>query len=130
MPPLSAGMAHSYIHAVSSARRFGGKPEDYLPLHNWFDATKAIAADFRHRALRHHSEGIFIAEQIFGVTLLNSAGKTIPVRLLGEQHVREDFNGRIPSALDWLRAIRAEPWMHVRQVDTPTEAIYHELTRP
>ncbi|MGD1032697.1 MAG: hypothetical protein ABSA05_16330 [Opitutaceae bacterium] len=122
-------MAHSYIHAVSSARRFGGKPEDYLPLHNWFDATKAISADFRHRALRHHSEGIFLAEQIFGVTLLSRDGRPIPVRLIGEQHVREDFNGRIPSALDWLRTIRAEPWMHVRQTETPTEAIYDELVR-
>lgn len=123
-------MAHSYIHAVSSARRFGGKPEDYLPLHSWFDATKVIAADFRHRALRHHSEGIFLAEQIFGVTLLNSVGNPVPVRLVAEQHVREDFNGRIPAAIDWLRAIRAEPWMHLRQVDTPTEAIYQELARP
>ena len=123
-------MAHSYIHAVSSARRFGGKSEDYLPLHNWFDATKAIAADFRHRALRHHAEGIFLAEQIFGVTILNSAGRPIPVRMVGEQHVREDFNGKIPSAQDWLRAIHAEPWMHVRQVDTPTKGIYAEFVRP
>jgi hypothetical protein len=122
-------MAHSYIHAVSSARRFGGKAEDYLAVHNWFDATKAIAADFRHRALRHHSEGIFLAEQIFGTTILNSAGRPVPVRMVGEQHVREDFNGRIPAANDWLRAIRAEPWMHVRPADMPTEGIYVELVK-
>jgi hypothetical protein len=123
-------MAHSYIHAVSSARRFGGKPEDYLPVHNWFDATKAITADFRHRALRHHSEGIFLAEELFGVTILNSAGRAVPVRLVGEQHVREDFNGRIPAAIDWLRSIKAEKWMHLRQVDMPTEGIYSEIAGP
>ena len=59
-------MAHPYHHAVSTAKRFGGRPDDYLALHSWFDATKAHIADARHRALRHHSFGIFIAEQIFG----------------------------------------------------------------
>ena len=52
-------MAHPLKHAQNSARKFGGKPEDYLPIHNWFDESKAFVADFRHRALRHHAEGIF-----------------------------------------------------------------------
>ena len=52
-------MAHPYHHALSSVRRWGGRVEDYLPIHDWFDASKAFLADFRHRALRHHAEGIF-----------------------------------------------------------------------
>ncbi len=28
-------MAHPFKHAESSARKFGGKAEDYLPVHNW-----------------------------------------------------------------------------------------------
>jgi len=28
-------MAHPFKHAESSARRFGGNPEDYLAIHNW-----------------------------------------------------------------------------------------------
>lgn len=28
-------MAHPVKHAQSSARKFGGKAEDYLPIHNW-----------------------------------------------------------------------------------------------
>ena len=55
-------MAHPLKHAQSSARKFGGRAEDYLPIHNWFDESKAFLADFRHRALRHHTEGIFLAE--------------------------------------------------------------------
>ena len=51
------------------------------------DRSKEIVADFRHRALRHHAEGIFLAEQLFGVTITNSRGRIIPVRLIGEQHV-------------------------------------------
>jgi len=103
-------MAHSYHHAVSSARKWGGTPEDYLQIHNWIDGSKVILADFRHRALRHHAEGCFLAEQMFGVTLTNSAGRVVPVRLIAEQHIVEDL-GRIPSFADWVRCIRPEPWM-------------------
>ena len=104
-------MAHPWKHAQSSARRFGGKPEDYLPIHTWFDESKAFLADFRHRALRHHTEGIFLCERIFGVTIPNSDGKEIPVRYIGEQHVKEDL-GRIPTAQDWLTQIKPERWMY------------------
>ena len=95
-------MAHPYHHAVSSAKRFGGQTDDYLALHSWFDATKAHLADARHRVLRHHSFGIFIAEQIFGVTLTNSSGNRIPVRAVAEQHVQEDFSF-IPSVAQCLQ---------------------------
>lgn len=104
-------MAAPYHHAVSSAKRFGGEPDDYLEIHNWFDATKAHHGDFRHRALRHHAEGIFLMEQVFGVTVTNSAGRKIPTRWVGEQHVTEDL-GRIPAATEWLSCIKAEPWMN------------------
>ncbi|MGG5810889.1 DUF6915 family protein [Falsiroseomonas sp. CW058] len=104
-------MAHPYHHAVSSSKKFGGRPEDYQAIHDWFDASKAHVADFRHRFLRHHSEGIFEAERVFGTTITNSDGREVPVRLIGEQHVSEDFSGRIPSLADWARAIRPERWM-------------------
>src|SRR5262245_59038006 len=83
-------MAHPMHHAESSAKKFGGKPEDYQAIHNWFDATKEIYADFRHRALRHHSQGIFECERVFGLFIVNSAGKKVPTRFIGEQHVKED----------------------------------------
>ena len=50
-------MTHPYFHGVSSAKKFGGCPEDYMQIHQWFDATKETFADFRHRALRHHAHG-------------------------------------------------------------------------
>lgn len=103
-------MAHCFHHARSSVARWGGKPEDYQPLHNWFDQSKEISADFRHRALRHHAEGIFMLEKLFGTTITNSDGKEVPVRLIGEQHVQEDL-GWIPSFVDWLRCIKPEKWM-------------------
>lgn len=86
--------------------------EDYLPIHDWFDETKAQLPDFRHRALRHHAEGIFLCEKIFGKTITVSGGRIIPVRWIGEQHVKEDL-GRIPTAADWLRCLKPEAWMGV-----------------
>jgi hypothetical protein len=103
-------VANSFYHAVSSVKRWGGKSEDYTRIHAWFDESKRHFADFRHRALRHHTEGIFMCEQIFGTTITNSDGRIVPVRAIGEQHVMEDF-GRIPSLVDWLVCIKAEPWM-------------------
>lgn len=107
-------MGHCYHHALSSARKFGGTAEDYIALHNWFDESKAITADFRHRALRHHAEGIFMLERFFGTVITVSTGREVPVRQIGEQHVIEDL-GFIPSFADWVRCIRPEPWMQRAQ---------------
>lgn len=115
-------MANPYHHAVSSARRWGGKPEDYLAVHQWFDATKELHADFRHRALRHHAHGIFEAEREFGATITNSNGREIPTRWIGEQHVIEDC-GFIPTLQDWLRHITPQPWMNAPR------RLSHELAR-
>ncbi len=105
-------MGHCYHHALSSARKWGGTAEDFLPLHQFFDEpSKLITADFRHRMLRHHAEGIFMLERFCGgPTITISTGRVVPVRFVGEQHVREDL-GFIPSFADWVRAIRPEPWM-------------------
>lgn len=106
-------MSHPYHHAESSARKYGGVPEDYLDIHIWFDVSKAHMANYRHRALRHHALGIFEAEATFGVTITNSNGRKIPTRFIGEQHIREDCGGRIPSVQDWLRGIPGKSWMSV-----------------
>ena len=59
-------MAHPNLHAKSSAKKFGGKPEDYIHLHEWLDETKSWLGDSLHRMFRHHSEGIFEMEKRFG----------------------------------------------------------------
>ena len=113
-------MAHPIEHAKSSARRFGGRPEDYIAIHEWFDESKRLIADFRHRALRHHAEGVFLAERIFGRIILNSEGSSVPVRYIGEQHVKEDL-GRIPSFQDWLAELPIRPWMYGQKLTVATK---------
>ena len=111
-------MAHPLHHAESSARKFGGRASDYQAIHDWFDASKAHLALFTHRALRHHTQGIFEAERVFGRVVTNSAGRDVPVRWIGEQHVWEDCQGRIPSLADWLMRIQPEPWMANGQIES------------
>ena len=93
-------MGHCYHHALSSVRKWGGAPEDYLPLHQWFDEpSKLITADFRHRALRHHAEGVFMLERFFGPIITIASGRTVPVRLIGEQQPLDvhEVVGTIPG---------------------------------
>jgi hypothetical protein len=113
-------MSHPHHHALSSVKRWGGEPADYIEIHSWFDETKAHIADFRHRALRHHAEGIFLCEQVFGKTITTSTARVVPVRYIGEQHVREDL-GFIPPACEWLKCIAPEPWMNRGTVDLERE---------
>lgn len=116
-------MSHAYWHAVSSVRRWGGTPENYLAIHNWLDDSKRFIGDARHRAIRHHTEGTFEAEKVFGCTITNSDGHVIGVREICERHIREDTAGMLPTIKDWLSRIRLEPWMNrtCEFKDTPTE---------
>lgn len=100
-----------YIHAENSVKKFGGNPDDYLAVHQWFDETKAHFPDNRHRALRHHTLGIFEAEKLFGVCITNSDNKLVSVRDIGEQHVLEDL-GFIPTVSDYLQYLEYKDWMH------------------
>lgn len=116
-------MAHPYHHALSSVQKWGGSVEDFIELHAFFDHSKALYPGPQHRALLHHSAGIFLLERCFGRTITLSSGKVIPTRWVGKQHVQEDMGGQIPSFQDWLSSIAeagldeqrrliAQPWMH------------------
>jgi len=98
------------VHARISAKKFGGVPEDYLKIHDWFDQTKMALPDVRHRMILHNSVGCYIAEQVFGHTLTNSEGKTVHVRDVAEAHVIEDL-GFIPTLEKCLSGMQIEPWM-------------------
>jgi hypothetical protein len=103
-------MAHPYHHSLSSVKKWGGEYKDYIEIHKWFDQTKSMMADGRHRAILHSAFGIFLCEQVFGETIIISTGKKIPVRWIGEQHVTEDL-GKIPSVQDWLDKMPLQHWM-------------------
>jgi hypothetical protein len=45
--------------------------------------------------------GIFLAEQIFGVTITRASDGEVPTRTILEKHVLEDL-GRIPTLEPWV----------------------------
>ena len=66
------------FHARSSARKFGGKPEDYFELHDFLDSSKQAIADNRHRALTHNSWFISVViPRVFGDSIINTLHKII-----------------------------------------------------
>ena len=97
-------------HTESSTRKFGGK-RGYLSIHNWFDECGVEFLPTR-RCVREFS----CAKRCYGAAITNSEGKAVPVRYVGEQHVKEDL-GRIPTAQDWLMQIKPQRWMHGQRLD-------------
>jgi len=102
---------NAHYHALKSAKKWGGEAEDYQPIHDFLDSTKACMPDVRHRALLHNSFGIFLVEKVFGPSITNSKGRIVATREIAEQHVIEDL-GFIPTPQDWLQCIslKAVPW--------------------
>jgi hypothetical protein len=60
-------MSKSDIHANSSMKKFGGKANDYIEIHEMLDSSKAFCADNRHRSLFHHAAGVYYMQKMFGV---------------------------------------------------------------
>lgn len=102
------------VHAQHSVRRHGGEVEDFLPIHDWLDHSKAHFPDMRHRALLHSSFGIYIAEEVFGTYITLANGKKVSVRDVAEEHVIEDM-GRIPTVQDYLTAMPFYDWLGGRK---------------
>jgi len=102
------------VHAKVSVKKYGGRVEDYIPLHDFFDQTKSCLPDIRHRALLHNSWGIYLLEQVFGTYITNSAGKDISVRDIGEDHVIQDM-GFIPTVEWWFKEMPIEKRMMGKQ---------------
>lgn len=104
---------NSWYHAVSAAHKWGGTPEDYLPIEEFIDSSKQVFGDARHRALYHHTLGVFLCERIFGKTIqVVKKNNTIdvPVRLIAERHIIEDL-GWLPSPKDYIDAMPLVTWM-------------------
>lgn len=106
-------MSHPYVHAESSVKKFGGNTEDYLKIHSWFDESKSLIPDWRHRMLRHHVEGIEESIEVFGEHIINSEGKKVSVYEIGVQHQIEDV-GFLPKASDWVECFDEEKWKQLR----------------
>lgn len=108
---------NSVYHARSCVSKWGGVTDDYIAIHEFIDSSKRIIGDVRHRSLYHHTEGIWLAQTIFGREITTSSGALVPVRLIAERHVEEDL-GWIPSPADYIGGMVLKPWMGGKQRKT------------
>ena len=102
---------NSWYHAKASAKKWGGEPEDYIHIHEFIDSSKRIIGDVRHRSLYHHTEGIWLCQELFGKTIsVGQPLREVPVRLIAELHVMQDL-GWIPSPKDYIDGMVLKQWM-------------------
>jgi len=107
-------MADPGVHAELSAKRYGGKPEDYIDIHELMDSSKAAFPNNLHRVLTHNSWfACTIIPKIFGRRRTNSDGRQYNTKDVAEYHILEDFRMRfIPSVQDYLENMVLQPWMN------------------
>ena len=116
-------MANAHIHSKSSARKFGGNPEDYLAIHIKMDCSKAYFPSNVHRALTHNMFWVMeVMIPIFGYMYKRpSDGVEVCTKDICEQHILEDFGMRyIPTVQDYLENLEPMDWMQNGIKDFPS----------
>lgn len=125
-------MANPIIHSESSVKRWGGKLEDYLPLHEKMDCSKAWISDNRHRVLTHTMFWIKeVMVPIFGSYITLENGKKVSVKDICEQHILEDFKMKfIPTPQDFIQEMEFKKWMQNGNGVCPSaQKLYKEIPK-
>lgn len=105
-------MGNVLVHAESSAQKFGGLAEDYLPIHKFLDMSKLFIADWRHRCLLHNTFGVALCEIHFGDFYVRpSDGVKVCTRTVAEQHILEDLRC-LPTVEMMLHEMPIRSWMN------------------
>ena len=116
-------MANPLIHSKSSVKRWGGKVEDYLPIHELIDSPKATMNNNSSRLLTHNTWFAYtIIPKIFGYNIINSEGKSVDTVDIAMLHIVEDFKMRfVPTPQDYLKHLEVQAWMcnGVKNIDNP-----------
>ena len=116
-------MANTLIHSKSSVKRWGGKVEDYLPLHELIDSPKATMNNNSVRVLTHNTWFAYqIMPKIFGYNIINSDGRSVDVVDISMLHIAEDFRMKfVPTPQDYLQHLQVQAWFNngVKELDSP-----------
>jgi hypothetical protein len=116
-------MANPMIHSISSVKRWGGKVEDYIGIHELIDSPKATMNNQSSRCLTHNTWFAFtIIPKIFGYNIKNSDGKRVDTVDIAMLHIAEDFRMKfVPTPQDYLKHLQVQPWMcnGVKGVENP-----------
>lgn len=121
-------MANAQIHSQSSVKRWGGKVEDYLAIHELIDSPKACMNNNSSRLITHNVWFCYhIVPKVFGYNLTNSDGKRVDTIDIAMLHVAEDFRMKfVPTLEDYLKHLTLPDWIHngVKDVENPIATQY------
>jgi hypothetical protein len=116
-------MANPLIHSKSSVKRWGGKVEDYLSIHQVIDSPKETMNNNAARMITHNIWFCYkIIPLIFGYNITNSDGKSVDTVDIAMLHIAEDFRMKfIPTIQDYLVNMTLPDWIHngVKVIDNP-----------
>ena len=116
-------MANPLIHSKSSVKRWGGKVEDYIKIHELIDSPKATMNNNTSRFLTHNTWFAYtMIPLVFGYNITNSDGKSVDTVDIAMLHILEDFRMKfIPTPQDFLRHMTVEAWMcnGVKDINNP-----------
>jgi hypothetical protein len=116
-------MANPLIHSKSSVKRWGGKVEDYLSIHQVIDSPKETMNNNAARMITHNIWFCYkIIPLIFGYNITNSDGKSVDTTDIAMLHIAEDFRMKfIPTIQDYLVNMTLPDWIHngVKVIDNP-----------
>jgi hypothetical protein len=106
-------MANPLIHSKSSVKRWGGKVEDYLEIHELMGSPKATMNNNTSRTLTHNTWFAYtIIPKIFGYNITNSDGRSVDVIDIAMLHIAEDFRMKfVPTPQDYLKHMKVQSWM-------------------
>ena len=107
-------MANPLIHSKSSVKRWGGKVEDYLPIHQLIDSPKSCMNNNTARTLTHNTWFAYeIIPKVFGYNIINSEGKSVDSVDIAMLHIAEDFRMKfVPTPQDYLKHLQLQSWMN------------------
>ncbi len=102
------------VHDLCCVKKWGGKPDDYAKINALMDNSKCAVPDNRHRVVWHNSYACtVILPLIFGDEIVNSDGRHIPVKDIGEYHCLCDFGGKfVPSLQDYVENMSSASWIN------------------
>ena len=96
-------------HSEADSEIFKVPVDVISPIHKFMESSYIVMPDTRHKSILHHSFGIFIAERIFGLTVVYG-NKKIPVREIITNHLLREF-GFAPTLEYFLSELKIQTWM-------------------
>lgn len=95
---------------TAAAERFGGEPEAYKAVFDWFRRPGVLSRHDLAPAVLGNAFGIMLSERLFGPVIETAPSRFLPTRDAGEAWVIGQF-GQIPTLGQVLAAMKTANWM-------------------